>query len=143
MLPVLAGCASVGVASDQSGAPAPVSNALPIRLRDIAAARGLRFRFSEGDPAQRTILQTSAGGAGFLDYDGDGNLDVLLLGLSRLALFHNDGRGGFQDVTAQSGLGTTAAWMGCAAGDYDNDGRTDLFLAGYHCARLYHNEGGR
>ena len=82
----------------------PHSAASPIRLRDVAAERGLRFRFSEGDPARRTILQTSAGGAGFLDYDGDGNLDVLLLGLSRLALYRNDGHGGFQDVTAQSGL---------------------------------------
>lgn len=114
-----------------------------LRFQDITEASGIGFRLTQGDPALLTILQVSAGGAGLLDYNGDGNLDVLLLGLSRCALYANDGGGHFRDVTAVSGLSTGGAWMGCAAADWDNDGRTDLFISGYHCARLYRNAGGR
>lgn len=133
---------------DGPRAPAPHGEALAspegsIRFEQLAEASGIDFRLTQGDPSLLNLLQVSAGGAGLLDYDGDGDLDVLLLGLSRCALYANDGRGHFRDVTAQSGLSTAGAWMGCATGDFDNDGRTDLFVSGYRCARLYRNRGGR
>jgi hypothetical protein len=109
----------------------------------VAAERGIRFPMSNPDPGKMTIVEMSAGGAGFLDYDGDGWLDGLLLGLNRLALYRNDGKGGFFPVPDRAGLPEGLPWMGCAAGDFDGDGRVDLFLTGYDCARLYRNAGAR
>lgn len=109
----------------------------------MTAESGIRFHATLGDPARLTILQMAAGGVGLLDVDGDGRLDALLLGLSRCALYHNEGGCRFRDVTAESGLDPAGAWMGCAAGDVDGDGKTDLVLTGYHSLRLYGNTGGR
>jgi hypothetical protein len=86
-------------------------------------------------------MEVTGGGAGFLDVDGDGWLDILLVGQRRLALYRNNANGAFTDITQQSGLTATGQWMGCAAGDWDNDGRVDLFVAGYRSSRLYHNLG--
>lgn len=71
------------------------------------------------------------------DYDGDGDLDVLVLrgawledeGQIRNSLLQNNGDGTFVDVTLEAGLAEvsrptqTAAW-----GDFDNDGDLDLYV---------------
>ncbi|MEO8352788.1 MAG: CRTAC1 family protein, partial [Chthoniobacteraceae bacterium] len=57
------------------------------------------------------------------------------------ALYRNDGRGKFADVTAGSGLDVDLYGMGAAIGDYDNDGRSDVLLTGIEGNRLFHNEG--
>jgi enediyne biosynthesis protein E4 len=57
------------------------------------------------------------------------------------ALYRNDGRGNFEDVTVGSGLDITLYGMGAAVGDYDNDGRVDVFLSALGPNRLFHNEG--
>jgi hypothetical protein len=108
---------------------------------DRAAAAGLRFSRTLPD-RMLNILETSGSGCAFLDVDGDGWLDLLLLGENQCALYRNAGDGTFRDATAGSGLPQAGRWSGCAAGDYDNDGRVDLFLNGYGVARLLHNEGG-
>ena len=58
------------------------------------------------------------------------------------ALYRNDGKGNFTDVTAGSGFDIELYGMGAAAGDYDNDGRVDVFLSALGANRLLHNEGG-
>ncbi len=129
-----------GAALPSTAAPGVSS---PIRFREVTAEAGLHAVTLPEDPARITIVQISSGGGAFLDYDGDGKLDLLIIGRERPTLYHNDGNGHFTDVTAQAGLDVAGTWMGCATGDYDNDGRTDLVLTGYHCLRLFHNEGGR
>jgi tetratricopeptide (TPR) repeat protein len=82
-------------------------------------------------------------GACFLDYDGDGLLDILLPGENgRIALYHNVGKGRFEDVTARAGLSVKGFAVSCAAADYDNDGATDVALGfeGSPLLRLFHNE---
>jgi hypothetical protein len=100
-----------------------------------------------------------AGGALF-DFDGDGDLDVLLLqgraldgnssasGASRgHRLFRNDlsaaGRSRpdlhFTDVTDRAGFATGDFGMGAAVGDYDNDGDPDIYVTNYGPNRLYRN----
>jgi tetratricopeptide (TPR) repeat protein len=83
-------------------------------------------------------------GACFFDYDGDGKPDLFLVsatadGSSRL--LRNLGNGKFGDVTKESGLESTAAGFGCAAGDFDNDGHTDLAVCFADGVRLFHNNG--
>jgi enediyne biosynthesis protein E4 len=58
------------------------------------------------------------------------------------ALYRNDGRGGFRDITAGSGLDVELYGMGVAVGDYDNDGRGDVYITALEGDRLFHNEGG-
>jgi tetratricopeptide (TPR) repeat protein len=81
-------------------------------------------------------------GACFLDFDGDGRLDLLLTDNGPeggLTLLHNLGER-FEDVTKKAGLDPTLHVNGCTAGDYDNDGATDLVLTLAGRIVLLHNE---
>jgi hypothetical protein len=132
------------VPSDRGAA---ASTAPPL-FRNIAPGAGLHFPLGHGGRSPLDILETLGHGAALLDVDGDGRLDVLLLGPDRCALFRAvppDGDAGprFEEITARSGLRQQGYWMGCAAADYDGDGRTDLLVTGYRTLALYRNEGGR
>ena len=84
-----------------------------------------------------------------LDYDGDGDLDVLLAGAVVRdgqvgnVLLRNDGNGKFHDVTAEVGLAGSALTLAIAVGDYDNDLDPDLYLCNAGPNRLYRNDGGK
>ena len=73
-------------------------------------------------------------GVAAADYDNDGNTDLFIANMGRNTLYHNNGNGTFNDVTAGSGLdrkpidtiSVGAAWF-----DYDNDGLLDLFVTNY------------
>ncbi len=114
-----------------------------VRFVNVAANAGLKYRWEA--PARRplTILDSIGNGCAFLDYNNDGNLDILLVG-SKLALYQGDGKGKFKDVTVQAGLANLSGHLlGCAVGDYDNDGYPDLYISGYHTGLLLHNVGGQ
>jgi enediyne biosynthesis protein E4 len=67
------------------------------------------------------------------DIDLDGNLDVFKTNFAddTSVLYHNDGKGNFDDVTIHAGLGVETRYVGWGAGmvDLDNDGFPDLFVA--------------
>ena len=72
-----------------------------------------------------------AGGAVMDDFDGDGLLDLISSTMdpcSSLTAFRNDGRGGFEDVTAAWGLSNQFGGLNLLHADYDNDGRLDLLV---------------
>ncbi len=80
------------------------------------------------------------------DYDGDGDLDILLTGSSSSVLiskiYRNDSNGAFTDINASlPGVVGSAAW-----GDYDNDGDLDILLTGISpagaIAGIYRNDSG-
>jgi hypothetical protein len=79
----------------------------------------------------------------WIDYDNDGQLDVLFL-CERQSnyLYHNQGDGTFQDVSAKAGIQQNPGVF-CKGGDfldYDNDDYPDLFIDNMQgIARLYHN----
>jgi hypothetical protein len=89
-------------------------------------------------------------GCGFIDYDNDGDPDIILLNgtdfpghktkRTTLRLYRNNGSGRFTDVTARAGLAVEIYGMGVAVGDYDNDGWDDLYITGMGESRLFHNE---
>ncbi|CAN5788754.1 hypothetical protein BH24ACI5_BH24ACI5_14820 [soil metagenome] len=70
-----------------------------------------------------------------VDYDKDGDLDVLAGHADGVMLLRNES-GRFSDVTAAAGLDKVAA-ISALAGDYDNDGLTDLCLLTERGIALY------
>ena len=78
------------------------------------------------------LFSEGLGGAAWLDYDRDGDLDLYLTNRPfRLnGLFRNNGNGSFTNVAFFSGVANGAGNNGALAGDIDNDGCTDLFLTG-------------
>ena len=71
-------------------------------------------------------------GVGMGDYNLDGHLDFFKGHFTddTNALYRNDGKGNFSDVTLSAGLGVETRFTGWGAGivDLDNDGYPDLFL---------------
>jgi hypothetical protein len=121
------------------------------RFREIAAEAGLRLTLVNGSPTVDHIIDSLGSGAGFLDYDGDGDWDLYVAqGASRQKpegpadrLFRNDGPEGFTDVTEAAGLGDRRWSFAVAVADYDGDGDDDLYLTNWGRNRLYRNDNGR
>jgi enediyne biosynthesis protein E4 len=143
----LAAAALVGVAA------VPAAGAeQAIQFVERADAAGIRsVNVFGGVSSKRYILETTGTGAAFFDYDGDGDLDLFLVNGTRLdygelqspsnALYRNDGRGDFVDVTRESGLEAWGWGQGAAVSDYDNDGDPDLLVTYFGANRFYRNEG--
>ncbi len=64
---------------------------------------------------------------GILDLNGDGNVDILLIGSSKVKVAYTDGLGGF--LVGVSNMAQSATYAGVAA-DFDRDGRVDIYRTG-------------
>lgn len=67
--------------------------------------------------------------AAWVDYDGDGRLDLVTVGeWMPIQFYHNDGKR-LRNVTSSMGLPPTVGWWNSlAVGDFDHDGRPDLVV---------------
>ncbi|MBZ5570972.1 MAG: CRTAC1 family protein [Acidobacteriia bacterium] len=121
------------------------------RFADVAREVGLTVSHISS-PEKRYIVESMSGGAGFIDCDNDGKLDILTVngstvdrykpgGDPMITLYHQDDGFKFADITKSAGL-TRKGWgMGVAVADYDNDGFPDIYVTGYNGNALYHNLG--
>ena len=124
----------------------------PIQLRDVTEQTGITFEHTDGGCGRRYIVETVSAGLALFDYDDDGDVDVYFLNGAPLlgtkvdapptnALYRNDGRWRFTDVTNQAGVGDTGYGLGVTTGDYDNDGDQDLYLNNHGPNVMYRNNG--
>ena len=149
-------------ASVREQAPVPVAaRETPVEppaipFTDITEAAGIDFVHVNGARGEKLLPETMGGGVAFLDYDGDGDPDLLLVNSdywdpteaegkppAHHALYRNDGTGRFVNVTREAGLTEHFYGMGVAVGDYDNDGDPDLYLTALGTNHLYRNDDGR
>jgi hypothetical protein len=129
------------------------AEALPaVKFVDITDVAGITFVHDNGALGEKLLPETMGAGAAFLDYDGDGDQDLFFVNSSywpghevkpapTQALYRNDGKGHFQNVTREAGLDKTFYGQGVAVGDYDNDGHPDLYVTAIGRGYLFRNDG--
>jgi hypothetical protein len=135
--------------------PAAKTMAIDVQFTDVTDAAGIRFRHSSGARGKKLLPETMGGACAFLDFDRDGDQDLLFVNSAAWpgdpvdgppptqALYSNDGKGHFTDVSAAVGLAVTFYGMGAAVGDYDGDGWDDVFFTGVGGEHLFHNVEGK
>lgn len=112
--------------------------AQPIHFTDVTQHAGI-------DHVHVDPQYLMGAGCAFLDYDGDGWMDVLFSGSALSpSLYRNRGDATFEDATEAAGLlpiRGRAYGMGAACADYDNDGDTDVYLVAMRGNVLLRNDG--
>jgi hypothetical protein len=132
--------------------PSADSSAVPgFRLVDVTSAAGIHFRHNSGAYGGKLLPETLGSGCAFLDYDGDGWQDIVLINgmdwpdhkraRTPLRLYRNNRDGTFNDVTQRAGLDLEMYGMGVAVGDYNNDGFPDILVTCVGQNRLFRNTG--
>ncbi|MDA1233890.1 MAG: CRTAC1 family protein [Acidobacteria bacterium] len=124
-----------------------------ILLSDVTDSWGLGASITYGNTDKNIyILETTGTGAAVLDFDSDGDNDVVVVNGTTLQagsgneaplakLYRNDG-GKFVDVAGASGLDRRGWGQGVCVGDYNNDGNPDLAMGYFGGPALYRNLGG-
>lgn len=121
-----------------------------IQFRDVTKQAGIQFVHYNGAKGNKWLPETIGSGCAFVDLDGDGWADILLLngkdwspsGTRHLpALYRNNRNGTFTDITKGSGLDIEMYANGVAVADYDNDGLPDIYVTAIDGDHLFHNLG--
>ena len=125
--------------------------ATPVVFTDVTEPAGIRFTHNSGAFGAKYMPETFGAGALWLDVDGDGWQDLLLVNgtawperndaATHAALYRNDGDGTFTDITRGSGLDVPLYGLGGAAADFDNDGHVDVYLTVLGPNRLFRGAG--
>ena len=125
-----------------------------IKFTDITERAGIHFVHENGAYGERLLPETMGGGVAFLDYDGDGDQDLLFINSDHWPwrpappprptthLYRNLGSGTFEDVSSAAGFDLTLYGMGVAVGDYDGDGHLDAYVTALGRNRMMRNVGG-
>src|SRR5215472_12606663 len=98
---------ALSLALTVAGAAQPSSTPILVHFSDTTRNSGLMFSSAESGRASGADQNGPGAGACFLDVDNDGRPDLLLADggpQGGMALFHNTGRGKFEEVTQKAGL---------------------------------------
>jgi hypothetical protein len=117
-------------------------------FEDQANERGVNLTWISGETGTFNMPEIIGGGAAFIDFDNDGDLDIYFVQGGHFdskvpeynILLRND-NGNFIDVTAQSKTGDAGYGMGVAVGDYNNDTFPDLYITNVGKNTLLKNNG--
>ncbi len=159
VLGLLPGCSpDTTETTDSSGAAGSsrtMESDAQIKFTDITREAGLSdFYHETGAFGNKWMPETFGSGGGFIDYNGDGWEDILLMGggawpdhsdksAQALWLYRNNGDGTFTQVTEEAGLKNVSTYsFGLTVADYDNDGDQDFFLTTLHENLLFRNDDG-
>ena len=112
-----------------------------VPFEDRTDSAGITFVHESGASGEKLLPESMGGGCSVVDYDGDGDPDILFVNSKRwdhdltrttavdgtaepatLSLWRNESDWTFTDVTRESGLEVSMYGMGAAVGDFDNDG---------------------
>ena len=133
------------------GAQAPSGSAAGSSVAFLSLAAkdtGISWVHDNAMSPGRYLPETCGSGCAFIDYDGDGWMDLYLVNSGpsdfftpakpiRNALYKNNRDGTFTDVTDKAGVQGGTFGMGVAVGDYDNDGHADMIVTAYGRPILY------
>jgi enediyne biosynthesis protein E4 len=128
----------------------PSTSPVP-KFVDVAQQAGLTVAHISS-PEKHYVVDSMSGGAGLIDCDNDGKLDIITVNGSTvdrykeggdplITLYHQEGDFKFRDITKSAGLMRKGWGMGVAVADFDNDGLPDIYVTGYGGNALYHNLG--
>ena len=107
---------------------------LPSRSLRIIDVRGTF------DPVALPADPSKGNGAGFFDYDNDGDLDFYLVRLGGANHLYRNEATGLTEQAENAGLADGGRGRGLAIGDYDADGDVDLYLVNEGRNSLWRNE---
>src|SRR5438552_17467723 len=138
-------------ASPKKAFQVPVPQTPAPRFKDVAKEAGLTVSHIS-TPEKKYIVESMSGGAGLIDCDDDGKLDIITVngstidrfrqgGDPMITLYHQEADFKFSDITKIASLARKGWGMGVAVADYDNDGLSDIYVTGYGGNALYHNLG--
>ena len=124
-----------------------------VKFVDITKEAGIRFVHANGASGEKLLPETMGAGRRvprLRRRRRPGPALRQLVPLARAtrskpaptqALYRNDGKGHFEDVTKEAGLDKTFYGQGVAVGDYDNDGDPDLYVTAIGGGHLFRNDG--
>ncbi|NNF51367.1 MAG: CRTAC1 family protein [Gammaproteobacteria bacterium] len=153
---LLLGCVAAACGGDRATDNTDSGISLPASVfKDAAADVGISFEHTPGATGQFYFPEIMGAGGAVFDYDGDGDLDVLLIQGRDLdsgseatplhRLFRNEldaaGKLRFTDVSAEAGIVTAHYGMGVAIGDVDGDADPDVYITGFGNNYLFRNNG--
>ncbi len=122
------------------------------RFQEVAEELGIHFTYSTGKTGRSLMVEATGGGAGWLDYDGDGRLDLYLCQGGNPAsetperepsdqLYRQAESGQFLCETDFAGISERRYSQGVAVADFDDDGFDDLYVTNVGRDTLWRNQG--
>lgn len=146
---------SIGFLLAGSGGAQPASQVLPTcapgLLAEAGSESGVDFVHQTGATGNKHNPETMGSGLAWIDYDGDGWLDLYLVqsgpfppepgsGMPNVLFRNVDGQR-FERVSGAAGAGDAGYGQGVVAADVNGDGLGDLYLSNYGPDRLLVSRG--